>query len=31
MKREMRLPASRIKSVEVRKDEKWLGYLLDLA
>jgi len=28
MKREMRLPASRIKSVEVRKGEKWLGYLV---
>ena len=28
MKKEMRLPASRIKSDEVTKREKWLGYLL---
>ena len=27
MKRELRLPASRIKSNEVTKSEKWLGYL----
>ena len=27
MKKEMKLPASRIRSVEVTKSEKWLGYL----
>lgn len=28
MKKELRLPASRIKSADVTKGEKWLGYLL---
>ena len=28
MKKELRLPATRIKSSEVTKSEKWLGYLL---
>ncbi len=28
MKKEMKLPASRIKSAEVTKSEKWLGYLV---
>ena len=28
MKKELRLPASRIKSADVTKSEKWLGYLL---
>lgn len=28
MKKEMRLPVSRIKSAEVAKSEKWLGYLV---
>ena len=28
MKKEMKLPASRIKSNEVTKSEKWLGYLV---
>ena len=28
MKKELRLPASRIRSEEVTKAEKWLGYLV---
>lgn len=28
MKKELRLPASRIRTVDVVKSEKWLGYLL---
>ena len=28
MKKEMKHPASRIKSNEVTKSEKWLGYLV---
>ena len=28
MKKELRLPASRIRSADVAKSEKWLGYLL---
>ncbi len=28
MKKEMKLPASRVKSAEVTKSEKWLGYLV---
>ena len=28
MKKELRLPATRIRSEEVTKSEKWLGYLV---
>ena len=28
MKKELRLPASKIQSAEVKNGEKWLGYLL---
>ena len=31
MKKEMRLPASRVRSADVTKCEKWLGYLLGSA